>query len=535
MRRNTKFTFTKKEDRPALNHEEMEYWKGILSKICKIGFEHEYNLVEPTGSCSGNIYACPCSNPKKETTKCNEQCIKKDTCKLLSKLECPGVYCILFESPCPTCKDKVRDCTKCELYDDPKKRPDGIRKALKSTLSPSGSLADIGSCGIYSIADDGSLLGNGGVEIATVGRRVNYTSFYEQSRKICESCTKAGAYLNERTSIHMHLVSGYFSITSGGSGKINIVYDKKNRNSEGHQITELEKPMPEIILANFHQLFRRYQNALTWVSSSGTSENALTRWSKFRKPILKYSTLRQPMNKIQEQMAAAIQNDGKYAFLSYYNTRFDDEGKVKRMHVEARFCDGLLAPSAIASMGILLYALFMKAVTLSQYGILHSGTPEYSNDSYIIQEKLLNNDGPYGSNRLSDTSGFAPYIETVRKQASEMITLLSPELKKHGQSLRVLQKLAEFPCSIQLIQGKTWEEIESFLVEKNANIGPSKMEVLNAVDTQYIDDCINKEEWITSLADGGQFNKEVLSKAMEELISEDKIFWNNKTGTFIRC
>jgi hypothetical protein len=333
----------------------------------------------------------------------------------------------------------------------------------------------------------------------------------------------------------MHLVAGYFNISTSSGGRISIKYDKRNRKGNyNNTIKEMEKPMPEIILANFHQLVRRYHNALTWMTSAGTSMDKLTRWVKFRKPILKYSALRASMSKTVDQISNNIDDHGKYAFVSYYNTRFS-AGDVIRLHLESRFCDGMLSPTAVASIGILMYALLMKAVSLSQYGIMHSGNPRYMEEAYTIQGVLLNNDGSYQGSRHSDTSRFEPYMEIVRRQSEEMVTLLHNELRTHGPALEVLRKLADKPCSLRLIEGDSWGKIEADLSGKDTARTLTAVKILEAVDTFYIDDCIDSNEWLDTLSEDSGLSLSTMKKTAQALTESRVIMWDSVVGTYVRC
>jgi len=533
MRRNAKFTFTVKENRPPLSASEMRYWKDILSKICKIGFEHEYNLKENKGSCTGDTLICPCVNSKRETTKCHEKCVKFNTCRLKNKYDCPGIYCIDFQSPCPTCKDMVKDCSKCPFYNDPKKNPSNVRKYIRTKLKPTGDLSSTGTSGALQVTTDGSLAGDAGIEITTVGRRVSYEAFKTQADKIVKECIERGAYVDERTSMHMHLVGGYYNFQVSTTG-IKAVYNKGSNNSS-RRVGELEKDMPDIILANFHQLIRRYHNALTWITSSGNDPNSLTRWVKFRKPILKYSAVRRSMASIKNQLSEYVESSGKYGFVNYYNTIFDSvNGSIRVLHLEGRFSDGMMSASAIAAFGVLLYCLLMKAVSLSQYGIVHSGTPGYMDEAYIIQNVLLNNNGSYSGPRKSDTSRFQPYIETVRRQAEEMISLLHYELRQHGEALKVLRSLADMPCSMRRIRGDSWEKIEKDLSGGKTKDKLIKI-VMEAIDTFYIDDCESPSEWATALSEDVNKDIKQITSITDKLEQEHFITWDGIAGTYVRC
>ena len=514
-----------------LTPQEASYWRDIFRKILKIGYEFELNLPENKGTCKGDHIICPCSHPKKDETKCWSKCLIFDTCKLKETAgKCPGIHCIEFVSPCQTCLDAVRDCSRCELYDNPKTKPSKVREELGHILQPSKNLATVGSNGVFEITTDGSLSGDRGVEVTTVGRRVNYDVFYTQSFRILKEAVSRGAYINERTSIHMHLVAGYFTLSADGEVKY-----KKGGYRSSRCINELEKEAPDIILMNFHQLVRRYQNALTWISSSGESLDRLTRWSKFRKPILKFSPIRSnSMYKILEELSAHDGHNGRYAFINYSNCTWVDN-YLTRLHLEARFCDGMLSPSAVSAMGILFYSLMLKAVWLSQYGVLKAGDEEYMKQAYTIQKSLLNNDGDYGGPRHSNTADFEPYRETVRSQAAEMLGLLQSELKKHGPSVKVLQKLADMPCSLRLIRGDSWDKIESDLSEKVDTSLPHMEEVLSTIDTLRVDDCADKNEWFGAVAEDLSIETSDVEKIVGSLLSSQKIVWEPAVGTFLRC
>lgn len=534
MRQNTQLNFTKRGDRKLLTPSEVRYWRDILMRILKIGTEFELNLKESKGTCKGDTFICPCSHPEKEERKCYAECLIQDTCKLKKKYDCPGIYCVEFVSPCPTCQEGVRDCSRCELFDDPDKRPKTVREYLKKSLKPTDDLARVGEHGVLQITTDGSLLGDKGVEIVTVGRRVSYQSLYEQSKSILDIVMDKGAYVNERTSIHTHLVAGYFALESNNKGEIKVKYRKGGTNSRNF-IDELEKPIPEIVLANFHQLIRRFHNALVWISSSGDSEEKLTRWMKYRMPILKYSPVKTNMSGIAGQLAQVDGHSGKYSFINYTNIKYAKNfDEISRLHIEGRFCDGMLSPSAATSIGILLYAFMLKAISLSQYGIMQAGDNEYMKQAYEIQKVLLNNSGSWQGPRFSDTSKFEPFREIVRKQASDMVNLLHSELRFQGPAVGVLKQLADMPCSMRLVRGDSWEKIENDLCFTDKT-SQTDEKILSAIDMLLVDDCVDMEEWSTVVANELNISEQIIKNKINTMQSQQKIVWDRTIGTFFRC
>lgn len=537
MKRNERYTFTKREDRPTLSLNEARYWKRMLESVCKIGFEHEFNLKENMGRCKGDSLICPCNHPEKEERKCYTKCKIYDSCKLRRKYECPGIYCVEFVSPCPTCPEAVKDCSRCELYDNPNLKPSIFRGSIKSDLKPSNDLSKVGPSGVLDVTTDGSLLGGvddtKGVEVTTVGRRVSFDSFYEQSKSIMDSCKANGGYLNERCSTHVHLVAGYFTLTYK-NGEIKVHY-KKGQSCEA-SLSELEKPVPEIILANFHQLIRRYHNALVWISSSGNNYGTLTRWMKFRKPIIQFSAVRRPMSRVVREIAQQDEEfHGRYHIINYSPLRFANRGDVRTFHIESRFCDGFLSPSASAAMGILLYSLLIRSVALSQHGIVHAGNSKYMKEAKQIQACLLNNNGSYSGPRVSDTSNFEPYRERVRQQANELIDLLKVELKKHGPALQILRDLADMPCSMRLCRGDSWDKIESDLNRDFDLETKSVKTLMSLVDICYIDECDTLEEWCNAASEDLSKTGEEVKNIVDQLMNRNIIHWDTFSGTLVRC
>lgn len=533
MRRNQRLTFTKKEDRPVLTLDEVRYWKRMFESISKMGLEHEFNLKENVGKCSGKNLICPCNHPEKEERQCYTKCKIYNSCKLRNKYECPGIYCIEFVSPCPSCPDAVKDCSRCEFFNNPKLNPAASREVITDVLKPSNSLSFVGETGVYGVVTDGSLLGNEGVEVVTVGRRISYESFFKQTDEIMKRCVANGAYLNERCSIHMHLIASYFTMIVK-NGKLTAFYEKGN--TKEPNFSEFEKPMPEIILANFHQLIRRYHNALTWITSAGDDYKKLTRWIKFRKPILKYSAVRHHMlNVIRDINSNDDGHGGRYSIMNYAPIKFNADGTIKTFHLESRFCDGLLSASASSALSILLYAFLLKAVVLSQFGIIHSGDSVYMNEAREIQASLLNNNGNWGGPRYSDTSNFEPYREVVRQQTNDMLDLLRSELKPHGPVMGILRKLADMPCSMRLCVGNSWEKIEGDLSDASDTESKVAKSILSLIDMSYVDECVDVDEWVNTISEDLKLSQKNVGNTVKLLMEKSIIAWDGVSGTLSRC
>lgn len=492
--------FVRKPSRPSLDEQEINYWKSTLKKLLKVGIEVEYNLQESAGSCDRQNFLCPCKatfttdKPMPGTKLCYEQCSKWDdgACVIAKEHGCVGIYCREFHSPCASCPKYDRGCSGCpELYDI-RKDPRYIRGNIGKVLKPTRFVGEHGKSGTYKVCRDGSLAGDGGIEIATVGRRVQFASLYDMVARIIGLCAESGGYTDERCSIHIHLLASY--LTPAFSNKDN-----------GHKylqsdITELERPMPEIILANFHQLIRRYHCALIWLSAAGIKRSQLTRWEKFRKSILPYSAIRHKMPLVTQEVGSASKSKRKYAMMNYEQIQFDKEGRVSRFHVEGRYMDGNMSPATIVAHACLLYGLVLKAVEISRYGVLEAGGKEYMDQQKEIYSHLCNHDGPWDGSRHSDTSGLDPYIPELIKQSRQVVRLVKGTLSELAPADEILRSLAEKPLALRLIEGQSWKQIEDSLYSVSTGPDLLAQEVAKLVGLGAIMECDDTEEWVDTVA-----------------------------------
>lgn len=555
-----KLEFVQHPTRKSLSAREVSYWKLNLSRILKIGAEFEFNLPDkPTGTCKGKSFTCPCVHYGGERN-CWDGCLNEDTCSKTKnigtcanktakctedkcndcenyKFECIGLYCVNRLIPCADCKEFELDCTKCMYRFDPMKNPDAIREACRNKFNPTGSYGIMGKSGVHSIVKDGSLLGQKGMEIITSGRRVDYWEFYEMSKSIIEESVGRGAYTNERCSIHMHALASYYGKTDGMSSRAGV------------KTNELERNMPEIILANFHQLIRRYQNAITWMSTGLDDPNHLTRWEKFRVSILKISAVRNSMQDVKEKVSAES-GGNKYGWVNYRMCEFGPDNGIQRLHTEVRVMDGILSPSAVAAMSCLYYSLFIKAVELSRYGIMKVGGKDWLSQALEIKGALMNNTASWDEGnklgRFSDTSQLTSYVKALTSESFELISQVKHILVQVGPAYEVLEKLAESPCSVSRCGGKSWEEIEDELKVELTEEGALEYEIKRIIDTRQFVNIENISDWSDEVAGVVIDNKnlglndltpeEVIIKIHEYV--EDKqingdILWASKIGSVI--
>jgi len=525
----------------ALTANDTRYWRQSLKKLLKVGIEFEFNLQEQKGKCRGDNVQCPCiymhnncwkscQNYKNcESTPCRDICANKQKCPDHKKckgckdykLNCLGTCCVEFTSTCFTCTKFARNCDTCPQKYDPKGDPKTIRKVLGDEFKPSHHYGLISPSGVVSITTDGSLLGDKGLEIITVGRRVDYWEFYTMSKKILDKAVSMGGYLNERCGAHMHLLASY--------------YESEN------MISEMEKDMPEIILANFHQLCRRYQNAITWMTIALDDPEHMTRWEKFRVSVLGISPVAKDMYTVVDEVA---RNAGgcKYGWVNYNRTSFVAKNKINRFHVEMRAADATLCPTVYAALACLYYALAIKAVEISRYGLLKVGEEKWLKRAKTMKEALMNNCSDYGdSTRLSNTKEVLDYKEDYIKESLDLISQLKGILMKLGPAHDVLVKLAERPAALRRINGDTWEDIERDLEVQIGESDHIEFKLNEIVDLRIIEDCRTLDEWVTEvnriLTEDGEIDQKIGNDEIEEFVNikmrEGEVVWSDSIGSVV--
>lgn len=490
-----KWTFYRHPSKPVIDAADARYWKSMLKKILKVGLEFEFNLPNKNGTCKGDNNACPCRNMKDKT--CWKECARTEECKVKQKenggmFVCHGLSCTGFASYCIVCDKFEIDCNSCEHRYDPNRNPDAIRERMTRDLKPSQSYGTVNASGVHSIVQDGSLLGKKGAEIVTIGRRPDYWEFFKMSQQIIDLATQNHAYVNERCSIHAHLLASYYGkLYNGKDGSI-----KDGGVGIPNQISEMEKEMPEIILANFHQLCRRYQNTITWMTMGLDNPKHMTRWEKFRVSVLPFSAISNSMLRVRDEVSANA-GGNKYGWVNYNNVGFTGSGNVNRFHVEMRVMDGLMSPSAVAALSCLYYAMMIKAVEISRYGVMEVGDKDWLSNAQTIKDDLLNNMKNYqDGDRFGDTSRLSRHFEVLISEGFDLISQMKHILMRIGPSYEVLEKLVERPCALRRCDGDDWVTIEKDLAVEMTHDDMLINKLSEIIDLRLVDQCKDEVEWV---------------------------------------
>jgi hypothetical protein len=536
--------FVTKANRRPLTAEQTKSLRRAVDKTLKVGIELEYNLPKQKSTCMGDNPDCPCISIHKSKAgiECFRTCGNHGGCKIEKTKGCPEKqeFCAMFESPCSTCDKFSMGCSKCNKKFDPKKTPECIRKNIIRELKPTGFVGSLGEHGVLDVVKDNSLEGDGGVEIVTVGRRPSFNNIHNMVKKIIDTSSPYGVFVNERASIHFHFLTGYLSSQKYNERRPHYGIERSRQSKmpsdEGGNtvIRDLETPIPEIVLSNFHQLYRRFENAIIWITSSGADYNTLTRWIKFRKSMLQHSALRNSMPSIMRTMAGEGGTESRYGAVNYSPVRFNANGDISRLHFEVRVCDGSLSPSSVAAFVCLFYGLLMKAIDISHHGLLQSGNSEYMKEARQISSRLCNNDGGYQGPRTSDTKEINPHVPVLINQAIEMLRFIKSVIGKEHPAYEVLRSLAERPLSTRRAAGESWKEIEKSLYQYDQKNTEIEEAIVKSIDLNGLIECVSLTEWIEEFANDIEQEIAKVKEGVKSLMHDGVIVWDDSLGSIIR-
>ncbi len=315
------------------------------------------------------------------------------------------------------------------------KRP-VFEEAIRQDLAPSGHLGRLGANGVLDVQTEHS-----GIEVRVIGRHPYFWALQRQYRGIMEVLRAHGARPRPTCGLHFHL------LTPG-----------------------LAEPVPEIILANLWNLVRRYAPELKFMTSSGKKREALTRRRNHNSHLemVRHTPGALTMTEIQQKLKESRVVPEHQNFFNLEHAGFTEEGAVHPFHLEFRFPDPDLSATAVTAKTFLFLAMLLKAVDLSQYGVIHVGKIRPWRRKVELLDMLSNNDGNLAA---SDTRAVTDeVIEELRQGAYELLDLLAPTFNRFADNpaLDVLLLLAETPVSLLRCAGYDWEQIENLMAERAA-------------------------------------------------------------------
>jgi hypothetical protein len=306
-----------------------------------------------------------------------------------------------------------------------------FEEEINQALEPSHSLEQLGCNGVLDITPE-----HCGIEIRIIGRQPHFRKLQGQYKKIINVLYEKGARPRATCGLHFHL------LTPG-----------------------LGEPIPELILANLWNLMRRYAPELKFMTSGGDKRESLCRRRNHNSHLemVNHSPGMMTMREIKTALKESRKVPEHQNFLNLEHIGFTQTDEIFPFHVEFRFPDADFSATSITAKTFLFLSILLKAVDLSQYGIIHVGKVQAWRRKVEILDELSNN---LGNLATSDTSGVTDeMIEELRQGCYELLDLLAPTFNRFidNPALDILTALAEQPISLMRCAGYDWEQIESIL------------------------------------------------------------------------
>ncbi|MGC9400485.1 MAG: hypothetical protein ACP5HM_15300 [Anaerolineae bacterium] len=397
--------------------------------------------------------------------------------------------------------------------------PKGVRKddffpELVETLKPSKDLNNLGEYGVFDVISE-----HCGIEIQVIGRQPYYPALVRQYHAILDPLLEKGVRARPTCGLHYH------TLTIG-----------------------LSEPMPEIILANVWNLTRRYAPHLRFLTSCGDRPEALCRHRTYTSHLemVKHTPGSYTMQQIQQKLHTSKTVPEHQNFLNLEHVAFTENGAVKDFHLEFRFPDADIAPTSIVAKTFLFLAMLLKAVEMSQHGVIHVGRIQKWRRKVHLLDLLSNNDGNLAT---SDTSHVtAEVIEELRVGCRELLELLKPVFgrfarvsfeaqEEHHPAFEVLSLLAETPISLLRCSGRSWPEIERLLGERAAlptdNWDQSDRRLIRVIELAELTGFTEPESWKWETARELFLTPQELERRLEHLDRWRGLRWDMELGSMV--
>ncbi len=383
--------------------------------------------------------------------------------------------------------------------------------SIRSALMPSGSLEDLGANGVLDVSPE-----HCGVEIRVIGRQPHFRSLQKQYASIMNALKEHGARTRPTCGLHFHLLT-----------------------------PTLAEPVPEIILANLWNLTRRYAPELRFITSGGESRQSLCRRRNHNShtEMARHSPATMRMEEIQKILKESRMVPEHQNFLNLEHIGFVENGAVHPFHLEFRFPDMDISPTSVSAKTFLFLALTLKAVDLSQYGVIHVGKVMPWRRKTQILDMLSNNDGNLAT---SDTSGITDeIIEELRQGCYEMLDLLMPAFEwfhsgafaSSNPALDVLLALAEQPISLMRCAGYDWGRIEELLTGRanldDGGLDETDRRLMQRVELGEWAGLPSADAWRWLAARELYLTPQELERRLQKLIGLRGLRWDVRQGTMI--
>ena len=107
--------------------------------------------------------------------------------------------------------------------------------------------------------------------------------------------------------------------------------------------------------------------------------------------------------------------------------------------------------------------------------------------------------GYQDGDRFGDTSSLHKHYDVLIGESLDLVRQLKAILIKIGPAYEVLERLAERPCALRLVEGQTWQTIENDLKVIMNEEGMFEVAVSEIITLNQVSECKDLDEWVTTV------------------------------------
>ncbi|NMB88363.1 MAG: hypothetical protein GYA17_08370 [Chloroflexi bacterium] len=376
---------------------------------------------------------------------------------------------------------------------------------VAQSLQPSGCLDWMGANGVLDVRPE-----HCGIEVRVIGRQPYFRTLQGQYAAIITALKTNGGRPRPTCGLHFHLLA-----------------------------PGLAEPVPEIVLANLWNLTRRYAPELKFLTSCGETRQSLCRRRQYNSHLemIWHSPGLESMAEIQQALRQSRVVPEHQNFLNLEHLGFAGDGSILPFHLEFRFPDADLSPTAITAKTFLFLAMALKSIDLAQYGVIHVGKVQPWRRKAELLNLISNNEGNLAA---SDTSGVSDaVIEELRQGCYELLDLLTPAFEhfQDNPALDVLRTLSETPVSLLRCSGYNWEEIEAYLAGRACldagGMDQTDRRLMQRIELGEWGSLPSVEAWQWHAAHELYVTPQDLEKRLERLRGLRGLRWDARQGTMV--
>ena len=377
--------------------------------------------------------------------------------------------------------------------------------AIIEELKPSEDMNNLGENGVYNIISE-----HCGIELQVIGRKPYFRTLHRQYKQIVDVLLSKKVRTLNTCGLHFHI----------------MVFD-------------LSEKVPDVIMANVWNITKEYAPFLKFITSGGNRLSGLCRRRNYNShlELEKITAGKLVVKDIYKMLKKSDSVPFHQNFLSLQPMTFNGEGLIDTFHYEYRFPDIDISPFSIVAKTFLFLAILLKAIELSQYGVLDPGNKRVSAEKWRLMNALSNNDGDLAA---SDTSSLTlEDIKKLKRGSKNLLRFLKPLFNRFegNPSYEILEFLADTPISMLRIHGLTWEEIEEMLSIQASRYYRTRDKIdenlIKCIELMECNDCETDSVWMRRVADSLQIDVDELSGRLKSISIIRPIIWDEDLGSII--